>query len=127
MASRQDRDELVSLMTELDYITYKPGWKFYVENIRGRLNLVISTTTHDSYNPENADYHTAHYFELPYGAPPIEEYDPWVFECIMKVEKHEAMEFFQLRGKRIYAPVHSRSRGTYYLLPDELPTPTELH
>lgn len=101
-------------MYELTQITYKPGWHFYTELIRNKPHLTISTTTTNSYNPADDQYHTAHYFEMPDVCHDIEL---WLFECILLVEKHEAMEFYQVHGKRVYAPVHSRAANSYYDLP----------
>lgn len=108
------------VVQELTKIRYKPGWHFFVEMIRNEPNLTISTTTQDSYHPEVDDYHTAHHFVVPNDVVMNEkELNRWVFDCILLVELHEAMEFFQVDGMRPYAPIHSRAAGTYYDLPED--------
>lgn len=91
---------------------YKPGWEFKLETIRGEINLNVSTTTLDSYDLSIDDYHTSHLFALPVLPPG--DWRRWVFECIMLVEKHEAMEFYMIGGERPYAPIHSRAANRYY-------------
>ena len=104
------------MTTPLTHLGYKPGWQFFLEIIREEPHLTISTTTADSYHPTVVDYHTSHSLPVPNDG---RDLDRWVFDCIMLAEKHEAMEFYTVSGIRVYAPVHSRRLGTYYMLPEE--------
>lgn len=53
------------------------------------------------------------------GGPPA-TYDQrswrrWLFDRILDVEKHEAMEFFQVAGRRPYAPSHGPGNDPYMI------------
>jgi len=76
----------------------------------------VSTVGYDAYDLDaGPKYHTSHRWPVP---DTLENPQHWVFERLLDVEKHEAMEFFQIAGEHPYAPLHSRAAGRYYDLPD---------
>ena len=108
--------------TDLEHIVnsvqYRPGWKFWLELVGKEVRLQILCVGFDSYHPHRGPtYATSHSFRLPEISPP--SWKLWLFERIMEVEKHEAMEFFQVGDERPFAPMHSRSANSYYQLPHE--------
>jgi hypothetical protein len=82
-------------------VRYKPDWRFTLEELdRGQssvgLTLVIVITTPDSYHPERTRV-VNHYFPVPPAAYDMRSWRRWLFEQVLLVERHEAMEFFQVR------------------------------
>jgi hypothetical protein len=82
----------------LGLVTYRPGWTFNVWN--GILEIratVIDATDHSRECPLAANV------VLP---PPCANIDwqDWLFHEILKVERHEAQEFFQAGGVAPYDP-----------------------
>jgi hypothetical protein len=101
----------------------------------GGLTLVITTLTTDSYNPRVCDlchsaetrYRVHHYFPIPAATYDERSWRHWLFDCIVKVETHEAAEFFKLWNSRAehdeetafydrpYAPSHGPGNDPYLL------------
>lgn len=109
--------------TELDdlvsKVTYRPGWRFTLNHIdRGQgsegLTLDIVTMGYNSYHPEQGEnYRVHHYMPVPPAAYNRQSWQRWIFEQILLVERHEAMEFFQIDGERPYAPNHGPGWDPY--------------
>lgn len=116
-------------------LRYKARWKFTLEELdRGQgsngLTLVILITTPDSYHPEELRS-VYHYFPVPPAAYDVRSWQRWLFDQILLVERHEAMEFFQLvkkgdfvnlKGERVseavkrpYAPSHGPGNDPYLI------------
>jgi len=101
--------ELAAMVAELEY---RPGWEFSLEVLdRGQgsmgLTLVITTLGYNTYHPERGEtYRVHHYMLVPPAAYNSASWRWWLFEQLLLVEKHEAMEFFQVAGERPYAPNH---------------------
>lgn len=114
-------------------LRYKRGWRFYLGNVdRGQgskgLTLIIEITGSDSYHPEQ-QITVNHYMLVPPAAYDGRSWRRWLFEQILLVERHEAMEFFTLvhRGpfikkdgtttetvdERPYAPSHGPGNDPY--------------
>ena len=109
--------QLEQLLSELHY---RPGWRFQLEVLRQQLILRIMTTGYDSYHPElGQHYHTSHIFPVPQTPPP--SWQRWVLDQILLVETHEAMEFFRVGEFHPFAPLHSRTAGTYYTIMEQPP------
>lgn len=107
-------DVLVNLVKRL---TYKPLWKFTIEDIdRGQgsegLTLCILITCPNSYQPERMQS-VIHYMPVPPAAYDERSWRRWLFEQILLVERHEACEFFQIDGIRPYAPHHGPGNDPY--------------
>jgi hypothetical protein len=99
---------------------YRPGWKVYLHlNLdRGQgsegMTLVIQTLGYDSYNPElGQNYRVNHYMPVPPAAYDLRSWRRWLFEQLLLVERHEAMEFFIIGTKRPYAPHHGPGNDCY--------------
>lgn len=98
-------------------LSYKAGWVFSLEHLdRGQgsigLTFCILIDTPDSYNPER-HRRVMHYMPVPPAAYDDRSWRRWVFDQIMLVELHEAMEFFQVDGERPYAPSHGPGNDPY--------------
>lgn len=107
-------EELAVLVAHL---TYKAGWEFTLESIdRGQasigLTLIIQITTPDSYHPERMRI-VNHYFPVPPAAYMVGAWQRWLFEQVLQVEKHEAMEFFTVEGQKPFAPNHGPGQDPY--------------
>jgi hypothetical protein len=96
---------------------YKPLWSFDLAHLdRGQgsagLTLAILIDTPDSYNPE-VRRSVVHYFPVPPAAYDMRSWRHWLFDCVLDVESHEAMEFFTIDGDKPYAPSHGPGNDPY--------------
>lgn len=112
-------DDLAYLIKNLKY---KEDWEFlllYNYN-RGQgskgLTLSITPLTTDSYHPERGqNYRVNHLFIVPAASYDRRSWRRWLFERILDVEKHEAMEFFVIDGERPLAPHHGPGNDPYFI------------
>lgn len=108
--------ELWDLVNKL---AYRPGWHFVLADIdRGQgsagLTLDIITLGYNSYHPDDGEtYRVHHYMPVPPAAYDRRSWQRWLFEQCLLVERHEAMEFFQIDGVRPYAPSHGPGNDPY--------------
>ena len=111
-----------TLLAELiDRVQYKHGWEFELKDLEG-LTLIISVTGVDSYHPENGPHYTVlHFMIVPAAAYDERSWCRWFLEQILKVEQHEACEFFQIAGHRPYAPNHGPGRDPYTIMDQGTP------
>lgn len=114
----------------LRQLRYKAGWHFELRDIdRGQgsagLTLIITLHTPDSYHPEH-EISVAHYFPVPPAAYDGRSWRRWLFDRILLVERHEAMEFFALAVTsdidgftydpvRPFAPSHGPGNDPYMI------------
>lgn len=81
-------------------VRYKSGWRLYLSTMdRGQesigLTLVINITGPDTYHPENI-ISVNHLFPVPPAAYDERSWQRWLFDQVLLVERHEAMEWFTL-------------------------------
>lgn len=105
--------ELAALVGEL---SYKDGWEFSLEHLdRGQgsagLTLCILIACPDSYTGRMT--RVMHYFPVPPAAYDARSWRRWLFEQVLLVERHEAMEFFTITGDKPYAPSHGPGNDPY--------------
>jgi hypothetical protein len=108
------------LITELydlcDKIMYKSGWTFNVMDTRAAggadYTLAVVIWTKDAYHPEMGK-HVMHYTPVPDTAPL--SWTRWLLDQIVKIEIHEACEFFQIDGVRPFAPSHEPGDAPYII------------
>lgn len=105
--------------------TYRPGWKFWLENVDrdkdsegnvvgSGLTLVIRTLGYNTYRLSDGEtYSVHHYFIVPAATYDERAWLRWLFDQIVLVETHEAMEFFKIDKHRPYAPNHGPGRNPY--------------
>lgn len=108
--------ELALLVRSLQY---KEGWTFHLADMErdpGSSGLTLRIIIHcrDSYHPERFTS-VGHYFPVPPATYDDRSWRRWLFDQIMLVELHEAMEFFQSDGQRPYAPSHGPGNSPYLL------------
>lgn len=120
MEIRQTAPDPVELRAIVEAIEYRPRWTFtLVDDLdRGQgsegLTLDIVTRGFDSYHPERGEnYGVHHYFPVPPAAYNRASWVRWVFDQVLLVERHEAMEFFKLDGDRPFAPNHGPGWDPY--------------
>lgn len=102
-------DELYDLC---DNLQYKAGWNFSVMNVNDGYTLAIVIYTIDAYHPD-VTKHVMHYTPVPTEEPP--SWRRWLLDQIVKIETHEACEFFQVRGVRPFAPSHEVGDAPYII------------
>lgn len=111
----------------VEALRYKQRWVFKLEELdRGQgskgLTLVIRITTPDSYEPSELRS-VLHYFPVPPAAYSQKSWCRWLFDQILQVEAHEAMEFFVIANVRPFAPNHGPGADPYSIT--ELTTDTD--
>lgn len=87
------------LRTLLRDFTYRPDWHFYVKGGY----LCVRAAVVDTDDPTQIcplKYKQA----LPPYAPPSFPWQRWLFDQIMRIERHEAQEFFKIAGMKVYDP-----------------------
>lgn len=99
-------------------LQYRAGWRFKLADIdRGQgsagLTLVITTLGVNSHHPEQTDYRVNHYMIVPAAAYDERSWRRWLFEQVLLVELHEAMEFFQVGDDKPFAPSHGFGQDPY--------------
>jgi hypothetical protein len=113
----QPLDDLVSRLK------YKADWRVWLEDLdRGQgskgLTLIIQRHGPDTYHPE-ISIRVNHYFPVPPAAYDERSWRRWLFDRLVDVETHEAMEFFVLldggQPKRPYAPSHGPGNDPYMI------------
>ena len=103
----------------VDKLTYRPGWKVsLVDMDRGQgsrgLTLDIITRGYNSYHPENGQYYQVHHYMIvPSASYDRESWANWLLEQFFLVERHEACEFFEIDGEKIFAPHHAPGADPY--------------
>ena len=102
-------------------VRYKPGWLFMLSSIdRGQgsvgLTLIIRITGPDSYNPDKT-ISVNHYMIVPPAAYDDRAWRRWLFDRILLVERHEAMEFYRFP----VAPRYDAAADAHFAQPDERP------
>ena len=100
-------------------LTYRPGWSFRLENVdRGQgsagLTLEIFVRGPDT-NDVNRTISVVHYMIVPAASYNEQSWRRWLFEQILLVERHEAMEFFRIDGVQPFAPNHGPGFDPYQL------------
>jgi hypothetical protein len=115
-----------SLAIMIEQVRYKPGFRFELNNIdRGQdskgLTLSIYITTNDAYHSDR-DRSVVHYFPVPPAAYDERSWQRWLFDRILDVETHEAMEFFRFPPEQVgdkeihpYAPSHGPGNDPYMI------------
>jgi hypothetical protein len=110
--------------TKLEWLVrackYREGWKFVLkpDSDRGQesegttLEIIIDCV--DTYAPDQ-DIRIRHLFIVPAASYNMRSWRRWLFDRILDVEKHEAMEFFQIDGARPYAPNHGPGHDPYII------------
>lgn len=82
------------------------------------LTLVITTLGYDAYDRRPAEerkegYRVNHYMIVPAASYDERSWRRWLFDQVLRVETHEAMEFFKIDGVRPYAPHHGPGNDPY--------------
>jgi hypothetical protein len=107
------------LETLVKNLKYKPNWTLTLEHIdRGQgskgLTLCIYINEPNAYQQDQR-VRVVHYMIVPAASFDEQSWRRWLIEQLMLVEKHEAAEFFELYGEKVYAPNHGPGRDPYIL------------
>jgi hypothetical protein len=100
--------------------TYRPGWHLWLDDDYDRgqgcvgMTLIIACTVPDTYNLDHT-ITVRHFFPVPAAAYNRESWQRWLFDQLLLVEQHEAMEMFQVDGQRPYAPNHGPGWNPYLI------------
>lgn len=112
----------VELKALVDACVLDPGWRVQLwdDLDRGQgskgLTLAITTQGFNAYHPDRGPtYGVRHYFPVPPAAYDYRSWRRWLFDRYQDVVSHEACEFFQIDGKRPYAPSHGDGNDPYMI------------
>lgn len=105
----------------VERLRYKAGWRFRLADINrgqgcGGLTLIITITGPDSYDTRR-EISVDHYMPVPPAAYDERSWRRWLFEQVLLVERHEAMEFFRFP----VGPKYDAVTNAHYAQPDERP------
>jgi hypothetical protein len=114
--------ELAAIVDEL---VYRPGWQFTLRDIQrdgdahsgsaGGLTLRILAWVFDAYHQDELRP-VYHYAPVPAATYNRTSWERWVFDQILRVEQHEAAEYFQLGDRRPFAPTHGPGDDPYVIV-----------
>lgn len=98
-------------------VTYEEGggWSY------GPLGLVRDPEGHYAYEGAMDAYHPEvarpvyFYFPVPPATYDERSWQRWMFDRLLEVERHEAMEHFSVRGDRPYGPSHGPGNDPYLI------------
>lgn len=116
---RQLAPDPTDLFIVVDGLEYRPGWHFELVDLdRGQgsegLTFVVTTQGLDTYHPEKGEtYRVAHYFIVPAAAYDELSWKVWIRDRLIEIETHEACEFLQFAGDRVFAPHHGPGEDPY--------------
>lgn len=114
-------------------VAYKDGWQFHLRHMdrdQGSVGLTLDIWIDcpDSYNPGRVR-RVSHRFPVPPAAFGERAWRRWLFDRIVDVERHEAMEFYRYPGAhtdwRPYAPHHGDGEDPYQVFEHAPPGETE--
>lgn len=99
-------------------LNYREGWTFELRcvgdpEVNRVLCLDVLTRGVDSYDPGNVGYRVHHFMQVPPATYNEQSWRRWLFDQIVRVETHEACEFFKIDGRRPYAPHHGPGQDPY--------------
>jgi hypothetical protein len=89
--------------------TYRPGWRVSLNHDRDTdvLTLEIVSLGYDTHHVDRGEtYRVIHPFIVPPATYNRESWTRWLLDCFVKVETHEACEFFRVDGKLPFPPNH---------------------
>ncbi len=98
-------------------LRYRQGWSFSLDSEYDRgqncvgLTLNIYVVAADSYSDRSI--RVQHLMPVPAAAYNEKSWRRWLFEQILLVERHEAAEFFEVDGKKPFAPHHQDGNDPY--------------
>lgn len=107
-----DRETTWEVLDDLQYeIDYKPGYRFKFNRNDGSFSI-YHTTENSIYPSEMRS--TDHNFIVPMATYDRVNWIRWIFERIADIDNHERAEFYQVDGKRVYAPHHGNGSDPYF-------------
>lgn len=120
MADREPEPTWELLRELVAGLDYRPGWSStLVEVEHGEskgLRFDIYAVGYDSYHPDRGQtYRVRHSFIVPPASYNETSWGRWLLERFLDVERHEAMEFFRVAGRRPFAPNHGPGHDPYHL------------
>lgn len=115
----------VALALLVKRVSYRPGWKVWLEDDLDRgqgskgITLVIQTKNVNSY-PPHEQMRLNHYMLVPAASFDARSWQWWLFQQFQLVELHECMEFFTVHDSpgsehfvKPYAPLHGPGNDPY--------------
>jgi len=106
-----------ALADAVENTTYK-NWAFtldfYEREVGGEgLTLRIRFQAPDNCDPAGTLVFLIHDFEVPARVLDAESWHRYVFDCIMLVHRHEAMEDFRVGNRQVFFPEHRSTSDMY--------------
>ncbi len=109
----------------VESLTYRRGWQIRLledydreQGSRGLtlsiIALVENSVDYGDLKPGDV-FRVQHTFIVPAASYNRDSWMRWLLDCVLKVEQHEACEFFQIDAERPYAPHHSEGEDPYII------------
>lgn len=117
-----------ALAAVVSSVTYKPGWRLWLadmdrptEHYAGSSGLTLciaadvpdSTKVDGDWIPRDGRTNVEHWFHIPPVSWKRPAWERWVLDCLLLVERHEAMEFFRVDGEAVFFPAHGSGANPY--------------
>lgn len=101
----------------VEKFSYKKNWQVTLEVVdRGQgsigLTLCILIETPNSYNHDQTR-RVMHYMVVPAASYNRQSWQRWLLDQVLLVERHEACEFFEIDGVKVFAPNHGPGFDPY--------------
>lgn len=120
MKSEQVGPDAAVLAWLVKQLTYKPNWQFQLVGNYDRgqgskgLTLLIYVTTPDSLaRYGESPIRVLHLMPVPPAGYNRKNWQRWLIEQVILVERHETMEFFKIDGRAPYFPNHGDGNDPY--------------
>jgi hypothetical protein len=110
----------------VESLRYRRGWTFELLDDHDReqgsvgltlriLALVENSVGDYSGMEEGQKMRVSHTFIVPAASYNRTSWMRWLLDCVLKVETHEACEYFRINEERVYAPHHSEGEDPYII------------
>lgn len=108
------QENVAKLKKIIETIEYQEKWSFELtDDIPTK--FAIRILTRDSTGELDGDQKYLHKFSIPFYDLTQEDLERYVFDRIMDVNFHEAMENFKVDGVAIFMPDHSETSNLYMI------------
>ncbi len=115
-------DELADIVSKIDY---RPGWTFRLAHmsrdfdaagncISEGLTVDITALQRNAY-PPHEDRRTRFLFPVPPATYVRGDWERWLYDRLLDIERHEVMESMVVDGYRPFAPIHAPGHDPYFV------------
>jgi hypothetical protein len=114
------QDALDALHGVVSDVSYKDGWRVWLEDmsrptehLAGSEGLTLCISAEQPDSTKSGSILSAHWMAVPPTSWERAAWIRWVFDQLLLVERHEAMEFYAVSGHKPFFPSHGPGRNPY--------------